>query len=274
MKQIDAPDKFPIPWANNAGVLYVRDVPAESQIGTVDGAASLEDGWVPLNFVDRELGGIPPSGLDDNGVKRQITANLRWYSAGMVPKYDSVFSSSIGGYPKGAILQRSDEIGYWRSTVDDNLTDPDSGGAGWSPMTITSVNDPQYNNDSHTSASTSWVRRAMSKIMISLGFDILLSLDGYIKLPSCLGGLIVQWGSQLSGVSGTQTYNFPMPFPVNILQIWTTPFISNQTNHGATVINSRDKTSVTWSGYYSSPGAPMVKASTENVRATILAIGY
>ena len=106
MKQSDIPDKFPIPWANNAGAGFKKTIPITSQIGVVDGKASLADGWPPLNFDDVLIGGVPSSGADDNGIKNQITANIRWSAnAGMIPQYDTAFSSFIGGYPKGSILQ-------------------------------------------------------------------------------------------------------------------------------------------------------------------------
>lgn len=131
MKAVDIPAKFPIPWGNSAGGSYIRTIPTASQIGITDGRASLTDGWVPLNFTDIAVGGVPPSGKDDNGIKNQITANIRWQSAGMHPVYDSTFSTAIGGYPIGAILQSADLAGFWISTADDNTTNPDTGGAGW-----------------------------------------------------------------------------------------------------------------------------------------------
>jgi len=213
MKEADIPDKFPIPWANSASGTHKRSIPTSSQIGTTDGRASLEDGWVPLNFIDESAGGVPPSGKDDNGIKNRMTATLRWYSAGMHPKYDSSFSTAIGGYPLGAVLMKSDNSGFWRSTADDNTTNPDTGGAGWVSMTVTATTDPTFANDSTTPASTSWVRRAMTNIMIQLGFSASFGNNGYIKFPSCLGSFHIQWGLTpvLSSVSDT-VVTLPTPF--------------------------------------------------------------
>jgi hypothetical protein len=76
-------------------------------------------------------GGIPPSGLDFNGIFNELSALGLWYNAGGGFPYDSVFSAAVGGYPKGARVLQAGGNGYWRSTVDSNGTDPDTGGAGW-----------------------------------------------------------------------------------------------------------------------------------------------
>ena len=45
--------------------------------------------------------------------------------------YDAGFSSENGGYPFGAFLQSANGLGWWFSTVDDNTSDPDTGGGNW-----------------------------------------------------------------------------------------------------------------------------------------------
>ncbi len=125
------PPFFNIPFANSAGASYVRSIPQASQIGVTPGAASLADGFPPLCFLPVSAGGVPPFGQDMNGILNEITANLQWLQAGGVPSYNAAFSAAIGGYPQGAVL-RAAGGGLWISTVDNNTTDPDTGGAGWS----------------------------------------------------------------------------------------------------------------------------------------------
>lgn len=127
------PAKFPIPWANSAGSSYVRTIPAASQIGTQNGAASLTDGFPPLTFQPVASGGVPPFGQDMNGILREVTQWLQWTQAGGVPvPYDGTFQATIGGYPKGAIISSGVTLGkLWLSTADNNTTDPDASGAGW-----------------------------------------------------------------------------------------------------------------------------------------------
>lgn len=132
MSASQIPSKFPIPWANNAGSAYIRSIPQNSQIGIQNCAASLTDGFPPLTFVPSSAGGCPPFGQDFNGILNQISLWSQWQSAGGPIFYDSGFASSIGGYPKGATVASSVTFGLlWTSTVDNNTTNPDTGGAGW-----------------------------------------------------------------------------------------------------------------------------------------------
>ncbi|MFA6903331.1 MAG: hypothetical protein WC236_09635 [Gallionellaceae bacterium] len=129
-----APTKIQIPFANGAGGAYVRTVPVASQIGIQNGAASYTDGFPPLNFVPVNAGGVPPFGQDMNGVLRDVSAHARWWAAGGPVYYDSAYQTAIGGYPKGAIVQSATVTGkLWFSSTENNVTNPDTGGAGWAP---------------------------------------------------------------------------------------------------------------------------------------------
>ena len=128
------PANFNIPFANGAGAGFIRTVPQASQIGISPGAASLQDGFPPLNFTPIATGGIPPAGQDMNGVLNAITKSLQWLQAGGLPVYNAALSASIGGYPNGAILVNNAGSGFWHSNVDNNITNPDTGGAGWTAV--------------------------------------------------------------------------------------------------------------------------------------------
>jgi hypothetical protein len=133
MKQIDIPQRFPIPFANNAAPGLVRPVPQAHQNATLtDAPASLTDGFPVETFTPLDAGGIPPNGADMNGILNQITAWNRWQAAGNPSLFNQAFCTAIGGYPKGALIASTATPGrYWTSTVDDNLTNPDAGGVGW-----------------------------------------------------------------------------------------------------------------------------------------------
>lgn len=150
MQLINAPAKLVLPFAN-AGAK--NTIPTASQIGIVAGAASLTDGFPPLTRTPIAAGGVPPSGLDMNGILYELSAILRWANAGGGYAYDAAFAtdSNVGGYPKGARIMRSDGLGYWFNTVENNTTDPEAAGAaaaGWVPdftngvtaVTMTSAN--------------------------------------------------------------------------------------------------------------------------------------
>lgn len=153
MQLSNAPGKLVLPFAN-AGAK--NTIPAASQIGITAGAASLTDGFPPLTRTPIAAGGVPPSGLDMNGILYALSAALRWANAGGGYVYDGTFAadSNVGGYPKGARVLRSDGAGYWLNTIDGNTVDPESVTvnqaqiAGWVPdltngvaaVTMTSAN--------------------------------------------------------------------------------------------------------------------------------------
>jgi hypothetical protein len=132
MQDSGIPAKFPIPWANSAGGGFIRPIPQASQISIQNGAASLTDGFPPNCFLPIASGGSWPFGQDANGILKQVTQWLQWAQAGGPIPYDATFQSAIGGYPKGAVVASVAVFGKsWESTVDNNVTNPDTGGAGW-----------------------------------------------------------------------------------------------------------------------------------------------
>lgn len=185
MQLTNTPAKLVLPFAN-AGAK--NTIPTASQIGIVAGAASLTDGFPPLTRTPLAAGGVPPSGLDMNGIIYELSAILRWANAGGGYAYDGTFAtdSNVGGYPKGARIMRSDGLGYWFNTVENNTTDPEAVGAdaaGWVPdftNGITSV--------------------AMASANVTL--------------------TALQYGKPIVVITGTLTANLNLIFP-NIVNKWT-----------------------------------------------------
>lgn len=132
MQSSNAPVKLKLPFASSGGK---NAIPNVSQIGIVAGAASYPDGFPPLTRTPIVAGGVPPSGLDMNGVLFEMTAIARWLASGAGFAYDAAWAadSDVGGYPKGARVMRSDGVGYWLNTAENNTTDPETGGEGWVP---------------------------------------------------------------------------------------------------------------------------------------------
>lgn len=134
MQASNIPSKVPLPFANSG---TKNTIPTASQIGITAGAASLTDGFPPLTFTPLASGGVPPAGADFNGILNLITAIQQWQSAGGNFKWDSAFSTSVGGYPKGAVLVNSTNDGMWFNLADNNTTNPDAtdgSAANWAPI--------------------------------------------------------------------------------------------------------------------------------------------
>lgn len=132
MLSTNQPSRLPIPFANGAGAGFIRPIPTASQIGTLNGAASLTDGFPPLCLTPETSGGVPPFGQDINGVLNWLSSINQWYQAGGPVTFNATFAAAIGGYPKGAVLQSATLGGlFWRSITDSNLNDPDANPTGW-----------------------------------------------------------------------------------------------------------------------------------------------
>ena len=135
------PTKIQIPWGNSAGGSYIHVVPVPSQIGISPGAASYTDGFPPLTAQPIGAGGVPPSIQDFNGALNQISAWARWVAAGGPVAYDATFQTNVGGYAKGSLVASPTTLGlFWLSLVDNNATNPESGGAGWVAYSATGSN--------------------------------------------------------------------------------------------------------------------------------------
>lgn len=118
---ISTPIKFPVPFANtgarNTIPLEQDLVPGKAQF------ASLQTGFPQVTMMPIERGGIPPSGMDFNGILHAISSNIQNWNAGVQMKFDEDFCTKIGGYPKGAVLQSNDGKTAYVSTKDNNTGD-------------------------------------------------------------------------------------------------------------------------------------------------------
>ena len=127
------PVKISVTWGASApGGDITYPMPVPSQITITPGRASFTDGFPPDNFLPPAGGGVPPFGQDFNGILSQITRWTQWQNAGAQVTYDNTFSTAVGGYPKYAMLANAATPGlFWISQVDNNTSDPDTGGANW-----------------------------------------------------------------------------------------------------------------------------------------------
>jgi len=122
-------NRVSIPFANSG---TKNTIPNASQIGVTPGAASYTDGFPPLTFTPIAAGGVPPFGADFNGILNALSAWVLWFTAtGSAAPWNSTYSTAIGGYPKGARIPKATLDGFWLNTVENNTTNPDTGGAGW-----------------------------------------------------------------------------------------------------------------------------------------------
>lgn len=238
MQSTDIPAKLPVPFAASGDK---NSIPNTSLIGITPGAASFPDGFPPLTSQAITAGGIPPTREDFNGAFFALSAAVRWLQAGGLAVYDSAFSTAIGGYPNGAVLRRSDKLGFWVSTADNNTTDPDGGSpANWTSIAsvrsvfgrtgavvaatgdyavaqVTGAAPLASPAITGTPTAPTAATGTISTQLATCAFAnpaFSAAGNGYVKLPS---GIIIQWATVFVGdppsVGGTTgTLTFPVAF--------------------------------------------------------------
>jgi hypothetical protein len=127
MQSANIPVKVPAPWASAQGS-PVTPTPLSSN---TPGRASWLNGFGFLNLTPLNAGGVPPFGQDMNGVLQALSAWVQWQGAGGTVQWDSAFSTTIGGYPKGAMVSAVSGLGWYLSLIDNNPDNPDSGSVNW-----------------------------------------------------------------------------------------------------------------------------------------------
>ncbi|EOW7155775.1 hypothetical protein ACOZ80_004303, partial [Yersinia enterocolitica] len=131
MNRTDDPKKQPIPFGVNGPR---EDIGPTTPTG--DNSASYNSGFPPITMLLKAAGGLPPKGQDMNQILYELSSLARWTSAGALNVFDSTFSASISGYPKGAVLSNSTFTGCWLNTTDANTVNPentDGSLTGWVP---------------------------------------------------------------------------------------------------------------------------------------------
>lgn len=111
-------------------------VPNASPGAPAPNRASFDTGFPVLNFQPITSGGQPPSGKDFNGILYMLSQYAFSMQAGQaIVEYDATTQTAVGGYAVNALLAKASGFGYWLNFTPGNMTDPDTGGAGWSSLT-------------------------------------------------------------------------------------------------------------------------------------------
>ena len=142
-----------------------------------------------------------------------------------VDQLAKVILSRIRIFAAGAALPVQDVGPIWHSDYKSVMT---WNGVTYVAVTLTEANNPAHDDDSTRPVSSGWLRRALSNIAIGAGFLFNTGSAGYIRFPTWLGGLLIQWGEAVNGSGGFQSQTFPLAFPNACLQIAAFPW--NNTN--------------------------------------------
>lgn len=261
---ITRPVNLTKPFADNAGVGYVRTIPEASQIGITPGAASLTDGFPPLNFLDPTAGGVPPSGQDMNGILKILSQHTAFQGSGGCYRFDSALSTAMGGYPVGAVLQSNTGISSYINILAGNTTDfnstPSSIGVSWMPYggefqaTQTIPGKAEIATQAETNLGTDDLR-IVTPLKLRSGFAISLTTIGYIKFPTWMGSLIIQWGREATGAATSGSRNYPLTFNSQVFYLGFTELALGAQLRNVTG-NPSDLSFFDWYGENTNTGAP------------------
>lgn len=214
----------------------------------VTGRAGYDKGFPEINMQPIEVGGIPPSGGDMNGIIYDLSAVVQYYQSGVYFPFNQDFANAIGGYQSGAVV--SDPTSMWINEVNNNTSFP----AGWTQFSLNQATEiikgtARISTQDLVNAGVDDSTFVTPK-KIRAGFSISLLENGYILFPTWLGGLVILWGAVPSADYQTTTAVFPMAFPTNALQI----FASGGQGTGATqayvVTNGVTRTGATFNAFW------------------------
>ncbi|QHJ85223.1 MAG: hypothetical protein [Caudoviricetes sp.] len=189
--------------------------------------ATFSEGWPKITMIPLSSGGIPPKGLDINGVLYQLSLDTVHRQSGKQMQFDATYASNIKGYSKGAMLQSTDLTRIYLNTVDGNLTDPDSSSAsGWNvyaqtPTATSTTTGTVKIADNLTSNATDTALTANQGRLLANMLSGVYGSNGTQQI----GNSILAWGSALitsrvtADPSATTTVAFPKPFPNNCFQV-------------------------------------------------------
>ncbi|HGN1964934.1 TPA: hypothetical protein ACKRVN_003427, partial [Proteus mirabilis] len=97
-----------------------NDIPENHEVGMKGNQATWDQGFGQVTMIPEKAGGMPPQGMDFNGILNQMCETIVHISKGGVFKFSTDYATAINGYPKGAILQSEDEKKYYQSLIDNN----------------------------------------------------------------------------------------------------------------------------------------------------------
>ena len=126
---------MPVPFASQGDKNTIPVTPS-TETGQTN-YASYQKGFPPVTMTPLVAGGLPPQGMDMNGILFALSSSIGFAQSGGLPTFNADFASTIGGYPLGAVLQSNDGASAYVSTIANNTTDfnssPESIGTSWLP---------------------------------------------------------------------------------------------------------------------------------------------
>lgn len=117
-----------IPFCNTGNKNTIQ---LTQQAGQDPEDATYQEGFPPVTMLNEDAGGLPPKGLDFNGIFYELSSPIAHYCRGDRIQFDAAYAAAIGGYAKGWIVASNDYQKDYISLVDNNLADPNGTNTTW-----------------------------------------------------------------------------------------------------------------------------------------------
>lgn len=109
-----------------------NSIPVSAEPDALANTASYKKGFPQATMTPVELGGMPPSGKDMNGILHELSAHIAYLNKGGNYTFDADFAELIGGYSIGSVVQSDDGQTSYVSQVNGNKTNPNNArSSGW-----------------------------------------------------------------------------------------------------------------------------------------------
>lgn len=118
-----------IPFCNTGNKNAIQ---LTQQAGQDPEDATYQVGFPPVTMLNEDAGGLPPKGLDFNGIFYELSSPIAHYCRGDRIQFDATYAAAIGGYAKGWVVASNDYQKDYISLVDNNLADPNGTNTTWS----------------------------------------------------------------------------------------------------------------------------------------------
>lgn len=242
-----------IPFCNTGNKNAIQ---LTQQAGQDPEDATYQEGFPPVTMLNEDAGGLPPKGLDFNGIFYELSSPIAHYCRGDRIQFDATYAAAIGGYAKGWVVASNDYQKDYISLVDNNLADPNGTNTTWAvyagqgsvpTATSTTTGTVKLVNSLSSTATDAALTAAQGRILKEIfdKFDI-SPAQRYVKIPIGSQLFIIQWGDGVMlGAPASSSANvvFPVQFPNACFHVGITVQMaatdqlgySNRTNTGFTI---------------------------------------
>ncbi len=267
-----------IPFCNTGNKNAIQ---LTQQAGQDPEDATYQEGFPPVTMLNEDAGGLPPKGLDFNGIFYELSSPIAHYCRGDRIQFDAAYATAIGGYAKGWVVASNDYQKDYISLVDNNLADPNGTNTTWAvyagqgsvpTATSTTTGTVKLVNSLSSTATDAALTAAQGKALSDIfdKFSFTANASGELKIPVGNQVFIAKWGIVAASTVGNLATNvvattFPTSFPNSCLLVQ----VSAIKTEGGCQYGTSDTTRTGFNTNYAN-----LSGSTKTLQANWFAIGY